>query len=189
MACSYSSCLPCKLGISSEVQSTAKAWKGSCCLAGAGRGPRAPPEGVQTPLALSTQVKRSPRRAAPSHGVREPGAGRVLCSAPASPAIPAGSSAPDFPSLCLYRGSPQSARAQASPGSLLRSHSLCLRRDRRTALVLQTPPSRRIGCPVGCPRPASPFTLAPSAPAPGPQSMKKVEQGKMSSLQLPACYK
>lgn len=68
VACSYSSCLPCKLGINSEVQSTAKAWKGSCCLAGAGRGPRAPPEGVQTPLALSTQVKRSPRRAAAHTG-------------------------------------------------------------------------------------------------------------------------
>lgn len=68
MACPYSLCLPCKLGINSEVQSTAKAWKGSCCLAGAGRGPRAPPEGVQTPLALSTQVKRSPRRAAAHAG-------------------------------------------------------------------------------------------------------------------------
>lgn len=85
---------------------------------GAGRGPRAPLEVVQTPLALSTQLKCIPCGAVAARS-SQPWAGSVLCSSVPASAIRAGSSAPDFPSLSSYRGSPQSVIEHRLPCSLI----------------------------------------------------------------------
>lgn len=92
-------------------------------------------------------------------------------------------------SLLISQQSSECDRVQASPALVCARTASRLCSDHSTALVPANP-SLCLSCPVLCQGlwgvpphcPASPSASAPSASATGPQRMKKVEQGKMSSL-------
>lgn len=91
------------------------------------------PHSVSAPSSNAAHMGQLP---AQGHG-SEVWAGSVLCSlVPASPAVRAGSSAPDFPSLCLHRSNPQSVIEYRLPPALLCARTASrLRSDHSTALV------------------------------------------------------